>query len=235
MQDAIFVWIPKNGGHSVFRALKKHGFKKILPRKNGEYIDPVDSGRVTFGHFDIAKLLEDGLITESFYRRAFKFCFTRNPWARAVSVCHAVKSNGEELTFPEFVGHLCNMAVEPLGLYDWLYMSPAQPQYRWITRHALEPTTGDTFSQNGYLVDFIGRVETFQDDFDTVCTHLNVPTTKLSFSNKGKYDMKWPDYYTDADTIRVVSNFYAGDIRRFDYNMPVKLRSICDQEYEQAS
>ncbi len=70
-----------------------------------------------------------------------------------------------------------------------------------------------------YMVDYIGRVETLQASFDKLCEHLGVPTSKLGRENKGIYRGKWQNYY-DKESFRVVSSFYAEDIRRFGYEAP---------------
>lgn len=95
MIDAIFIHIPKCAGTSIINTLHRHGLQKYrLKPWGGDHTflvsKPVSefkgSGLVTFGHNYIHDLRANGILEDSYYDRAFKLCFVRNPWDRFVSL-----------------------------------------------------------------------------------------------------------------------------------------------------
>jgi len=67
-------------------------------------------------------------------------------------------------------------------------------------------------------VDFIGRYENLQDDFDYVCGQLNIVSHKLPHYNKSTEHNDWESYYTD-ELKEIVYNFFKEDFERFDYRI----------------
>ena len=79
--------------------------------------------------------------------RSFKFAFIRNPWERNVSLYHWQRHMGM-----------------PLPFHDWIMRS--------------RPETHDLFAMISLhdtpALDFVGRYETLQEDFDTICRRIGV-------------------------------------------------------------
>ncbi len=83
--NAVFIWIPKNAGTSLYNMLQEHSCIKV---KEASKIKQRFSqrGLVTFAHMDYAQLVEQNYIRPEYDESSFKFCFSRNPYDRAVSL-----------------------------------------------------------------------------------------------------------------------------------------------------
>lgn len=65
-------------------------------------------------------------------------------------------------------------------------------------------------------MDFVGRFENLQEDFDYVCDRVRIKRKKLTHANKSKRDRDYRKYY-DSETKEIVAKKYADDIGRFGY------------------
>jgi chondroitin 4-sulfotransferase 11 len=137
-----------------------------------------------------------------------KFCFTvvRNPWDRVAShYFYRVKTNqtglGERtVPFPEWARRA--YAERDPAYYDKPRMF--MPQLDWLS---------DT---NGrLLVEFVGRFERLQADFDVICARLGIEASLPHLRSSGKGDYR--AYYDDA-TAEMVADYFARDIEAFGYS-----------------
>ena len=134
----------------------------------------------------------------------FKFTFVRNPWDRVVSFYHYQIKRGwdyypfnKTIPFDKFVKNWLKpmRRQTPLATY---------PCYDWISD-----------KDDNLLVDFIGRFENFQEDFDIVCDKIGIPHQQLPHKNKSNHK-HYTEYYDD-ETRQIVAERYAKDIERFGY------------------
>jgi len=188
--NAIFIHIPKAAGTSIekslgfIRARTPARFKNLFNNKSGMY---------SFGHIEVRKRLADGSISKEFYDSAFKFCFCRNPYDRAVShYFYARKRHPKEfspkVSFIDF--------TRTLGDY------------------------GRMFRLQSYYVeklefDFIGRFERLKEDFNYIANHLGI-NAELIKDNATKHKPYW-EYY-NSESIENVKKFYDKDFKRFGYD-----------------
>ena len=192
----IFIHIPKTGGSSVeISLLGSEGITNPIPlhrlpeKHKQEY-------RVGGGKHDQHFPLE--LFEESYQKEYFCFTFVRNPWDMLVSEYLWIKkvrfskSFYADVSFTQFVKLLAK---------GW---APAQV---W---HQLPST--DFINDN---MDFIGRFENLQEDFNTICDKIGIPQQTLPHNNRS--DRKHYTEYYDDETKDMIASKYALDIKCFGY------------------
>jgi hypothetical protein len=134
--DSIFIWIPKNAGTSVYEMLHRNGLVKLKTPRSVR-LSFRNRGRVTFGHIDIASLVELGFVSPAFIENAFKFALARDPYARAVSLYRYLSATvmrnwHERPNFREFLKLLAERHYDRIGLYNDRGLSQANPQVEWL-------------------------------------------------------------------------------------------------------
>ena len=65
------------------------------------------------------------------------------------------------------------------------------------------------------LVDYVGKMENFQDSFDLICENIGLDKKHLSIRNKTKH-ANYTSYYT-LDVKNAVANKFSRDIDLFGY------------------
>lgn len=215
-RDALFIWVPKTAGTSLFSAFEHFGAQKILSLSS---LSTRFTGRgvYSFGHMSIPDLVDEGYISQGFLDRAWKFAFVRNPYDRAVSLFrYLVRTEvlPPKTTFPVFCSFLKERAFEDIGLYNRKGLNQLSPQARWI------------FDRSGNcLCDYVGRFETIYDSFAAVQETLGFhePATKLPHKNATERRTV-EHYYTDRE-VEIVASIYAEDFQRFGYDLSLTART----------
>lgn len=146
------------------------------------------------------------------YKRYFKFTFVRNPHSRLLSAYRFLRGGGfdesefiwarenlsDYVTFDEFVRKWIN--EESIWSYNHF-----KPQYSFVCDVDLNPE-----------VDFIGKVESIDEDFNEVCKILNIKN-KLSVHNSSKTDnSNWEQHYSKY-SLDKVHKIYHLDFQIFNY------------------
>jgi len=131
------------------------------------------------------------IVSPEIWNKYFKFAFVRNPWDKMVSQYH-YNSNLflKNKTFEEYI-----------KLWDQGYRISTHPVYN---SYYLHPE-----------LDFIGRFENLQSDFDFICSKIGVTDSKLPHINPSKHN-KYMTYYSD-ETAEIVKRRFKEDIERFSY------------------
>ena len=140
------------------------------------------------------------IVTRKQYNSYFKFTFIRNPWARAFSWYQNVMRDEVHKRYFGIKGKL------PLTEFLKLYAGKGilMPQLYWIK----------DFKGNISL-DYIGRFEKLNDDFEAICRHLNISNIALPHKIKGG----GKDYrkYYDNESIEIIRTAYQEEIKLFNY------------------
>ena len=165
--NCLFVHIPKTAGQSiehVFLGLSGLTWKTrgaLLLRANN---DP-KSGPPQLAHLKASEYVTYGYMTPEQFDACFKFSFVRNPWDRIVSEYRFRRYPGKF----DFKTYLFKHLPKP-GSKHYIHIIP---QHEFL------------FGTEGKcLVDFVGRFENLQGDFNTICRELSIQESPLPHVNK---------------------------------------------------
>ena len=134
------------------------------------------------------------------YNNYFKFSFVRNPWSRAFSWYQNVMRDEthkknlniiKDLSFDDFLFKFCGKGM-------------LRPQMSW-----LQDFQGDI------KLDFIGKFENINNDFEYVCRRLEINYKKLEHKNVGS-KLNYRDFY-NSYTKKLVKDIYDYEIDYFKY------------------
>jgi hypothetical protein len=140
------------------------------------------------------------VVSRSQYRTYYRFSFVRNPWARAFSWYKNVMRD---------MVHQRSMGIDDKISFD-------QFMDRFAGTGMLKPQTYWLKDFSGKIdLDFIGKFENLEKDFEEVCKELNLSNVQLPHHVKGSYD-DFREHY-DINTIKLVENIYSEEISLFDY------------------
>lgn len=170
----IFVHVPKNGGQSVetvFLNLLGLNWETRAPLLLRENKVP-ELGPHRLAHLKITEYLKYKYISEEISQTYFKFSFVRNPWDRLVSFYKYLEFY-HRISFKTFVRMACRQEL-------WKFV----PWYDWF----VAPQSDFFCDENGNIaVDFVGRFEWFQEDFNSVCKEIGLPPMTLPHVNASKH------------------------------------------------
>jgi len=178
----------------------KHGFVFIHINKTGG-TSIVKSLGVRSDHPRAKRALEYS--QKKAWENYFKFTFVRNPWDKECSDYHYhsrlwhKKTNRKKLSFEEY-----------------LKLPELHPQHKKYFWHSNQLDWLRSLNHE-IEMDFIGRFESLQEDFNTVCDRIGMPRRQLPHKNSSSHD-GYTKYYTD-ETREIVANLYAKDIEYFGY------------------
>ena len=139
------------------------------------------------------------------YADYFKFAFVRNPWDRLVSAW-----NDKVVNLNHF--HFSDSELEKMRQFENFVEFVAGLNLATCDRHLqLQSCLIDLTRVN-----FLGRMETFEDDFRQVCSRLKIGSEQIVARNTTR-KQPYQQYYTPALRDKV-AEFYAPDIKAFDYS-----------------
>ena len=179
----------KTGTRSIHYCLEKH-VNPDLQWPCSHTVSPVE---------------EEQPINTDVFQRYFTWAFTRNPWDRLVSCFvdktkkvigtpweHAAYSKYKNHTFKEFINDIQDDDITQCDVHHCLQTCLIPPG-----------------------IEFCGRFEDLQEDFNFVRDKIGIPQQQLPHKNKSKH--KHYTKYYDEETKQIVAEKYAEDIEMFGY------------------
>lgn len=139
------------------------------------------------------------------WEKKYKFTIVRNPWDKVVShYLYRVKTNQTAL------------GVSSIDFKEWVRLTYQEqdPEYMDIPLMFKPQMDWITDEKGKVLVDFIGKFENLERDFNSVCEHLGI-SAKLPHLKKTTRE-RYNTYYDDR-TIEIVANWFERDIDYFGY------------------
>lgn len=186
----IFIHIPKCGGSSVELALDGRDWWNVKPRKL-KHMSATDSR----------------LYYREYWDNYTKFSFVRNPYSLQVS-WYFFKKLQNVITFKDYV---INESLNRVSRYsrklDDMSWKGIIPDI--LTCHQYITTDGRV------ELDFVGKQENMQQDFNDFCHRYDIPLINLPLENQSKHK-HYTEYY-DNETRDIVATRYAKDIEYFGY------------------
>ncbi len=199
----IFVEVPKTASTSIRSILgfpeKPHlDIKEIEAEfKNSLSYD----GKVKSLYYSFLNHTSKQVIGTRLYKKYFKFGFVRNPWCRTVSLYHRKQGimMADKMTFEEFVDWI-NYSSDTC-----IHPSPKKNQLDWF------------LDENGNVaVDFIGKFERLQKDWQFIANKLRIETGIPHLNNNGSGRRHYTEYYNE-ETKAVIAEKFRIDIEYFGY------------------
>jgi hypothetical protein len=190
----IFIHIPKCAGTSIENTLSGAAYAK-WDKHNKIWVQHATANQIK------------RLYCQN-YEDYFSFAFVRNPWGRAISDYFWIKKNLKiEDSFKNYL-LLENKFNTPRLSYPHLHKTGRGD-------HILPQSDFILNSNREQMVNYIGRFENLQQDFDTICDKIGIPRQKLPHNNKTNHK-RYVEYY-DEETRQIVAEKYAKDIEYFGY------------------
>jgi len=205
-KNFVFVHCQKAAGTSISQALcvkedYEASFRTLGPPWDGPASE--DGGcRQNWLYWQHASANQyKSVLGQEMWNNLFTFSFVRNPWDRYISWIKF--EDNEQL----------EKGIQPPKDIDH------QRLFQRIlhSRHSGQGAYCDMlFDKDGeLLVDFVGKFENLQDDFNVICDKIDRPRFKLFHKNKTSHRPYW-EYY-DQKSIDLVYRMHHRDIEYFGY------------------
>jgi hypothetical protein len=240
LRGRLFYAFPHDTRRRIFKLLAPRKYSALQSFRHGESVGyslaPYDEHRCIFVHVpkaagvSVARGLFGGLggghahiglyqivFAEREFHDYFKFTFVRNPWDRLLSTYEFLRGGGMDETdrywakqhlqeFDDFDDFVRRWVNEENVRWHIHFV----PQYRFFCA----PFT------RRVLVDWIGRFEQLESDFDLVRGRLGLADAELPHHNEGpRADERrdFREHYTPAAR-RIVERVYRTDIKLLGYS-----------------
>jgi len=210
----IFVHNPKAGGTSIKESLKEFGLEcpllrfhklnaslekfklfrdltRLLGRKNhlGKNLQFLKHDN----SLEIRKKLPDEI-----WNNFFKFGFVRNPWSWQVSLYNFILQNKN---------HFQHKLIKSIGGFE-KYIEWRVNEDKHLQKEFFYDEYGNC------LVDFIGKLENIESDFNKICKKIGIKA-RLLYENKTEHK-PYQEYYDDY-TRNLIAEHFKDDIELFNY------------------
>jgi hypothetical protein len=144
------------------------------------------------------------------YRECFSFAFVRNPYERLISAFSMFNRGPKPLISINFTDFL-NIVVDESISYRGA--NPRKTPKQSIRHHTLPQTHPSNLL---HAAKFIGRFESLEDDFKTICNTINAEFKELPQINASQHTTNYKDYF-NQEQLNTINNFFANDFKELRY------------------
>jgi hypothetical protein len=205
----LFVHIAKTAGTSIRTSLERYR------RRDPFYLLQFICSRISHltGHRIACKLPRHAkaiaayeMLPREIFNRLFKFAFVRNPWDLQVSSFYHIRRERPHLL------HGYNDFADFLRYK----LDPDRP-YQYHIDTSLELQSDYLVDLHGrVIVDFIGRYERLDADFNAICQRIGIVAPQLSHHRKAVDRHDYRHYY-DHETAELVARHFVRDVELLGY------------------
>lgn len=206
----LFVHIAKTGGTSIRAALSPYKWKDPyrIPLFLCSRMSSLSHHRLACKLPRHAKAIAAyEMLPRELFNELFKFAFVRNPWDLQVSSYHHIQRERPNL-------------LKDIGNFeDFLHwkLDPSRRPYQYIIDTSIELQSDYLIDLNGnIIVDFIGRYERLEEDFQEACTRIGITPPRLPHKRQARDRTTYQKYYTD-ETAELIARHFKRDIKMFGY------------------
>ena len=207
----LFVHIAKTGGTSVRAALNPLRWRDpyYVPMFLCSKLSKLTGHRIGAKFPRHAKVIAaKEMLPRELFDNLFKFAFVRNPWDLQISSYHHIRRERPHLL----------AGINDFEQFLRWKLDPARP-YQYHIDTSIELQSDYLVDLNGkIIVDFIGKYEQLQEDFDEVCRRIGITSKTLPHKRKATDRSDYRQYYND-DTARLVADNFRRDIENFGYSL----------------
>jgi hypothetical protein len=197
----IFFAVPKTATHTIREALRQHLGPDDWEQQvlfGAQTLPIPEIAAIRHGHVSVKEIQPH--LDSAVWQDYFKFGFVRNPYDRFISICFFL-NRGDP-----------NFAAGAIS-----FMKDRLKRRRFQERVLVRPQFSQLCNGDGDVgLDFVGRYEGLQASFDTIREKIGLPNTNLGLKNTSKH-ASFVDYYDDDELRQLVGDFYAEDLRVFNY------------------
>lgn len=186
---AIFIHIPKSAGVSIYKSLFD-----------------TDS----FGHVPLTHYQKN--MSKKEFDSSYKFTFVRNPYDRLHSAYTYLKQGGRKRPIDlEY-----SKRIKKVDSFEEFVLKSLKDDNIWHMQHFKPQVEYLKDMGNTINLNFIGKFESLESDFNYVASKLNV-NKKLGVLNKTKADRKNYMTYYSQEMLQLVNDLYHDDFQSLGY------------------
>ena len=211
MKKTTFIHVPRTAGTSIQNYLENNFRIRKAKKEDFRYTDYINLDCICTSHISIDELFREKVLQKEWWEDSYKFAFVRNPWDRLVSIYHYYKSFR---TRREYRSNYCLESFET-------FVQETIVNDKWVPSIELfagRPHFQHVLPQISWLkpeIDYVGKFENLQNDWNVVCEKADIPPNKLTHLN-AVYRKDYHDYY-NTELQHIVAKYYQEDIDKFKY------------------
>jgi hypothetical protein len=197
-KNCLYIHIPKTAGFSV---------KKGLFNSDGSY------------HYSFQNY--ESIYKPRFIKKAFKFTFVRHPVSRVYSAYNYLnKGGGNPIDEAFYETYMSDFS----GFEDFVNNGLVNQGIIQKYIHFRSQKSFLINSKNEISIDFIGKLETLQEDFTYIKHRLKIETSLPQLNLTGKPIIEVKELQLSNQTLMNIFNLYEDDYQIFNYSWSTSLK-----------